>query len=131
MTWTRLFLVIEGLVFAALGACTLLAPAKMAAMVDMMFDSPTGTVEFMALYGGFLLGYGAFLVWCAVRKAYLPAGLLSLVFGLGAAAGARALGMATQGAVKPIATQFLAFELGSAVLAFLCLRYVLRQVRIG
>ena len=131
MTWTRLFLVIEGLIIAAVGASTLLAPAKMGAALDVMFGSLSGTVDFMARAGGFGLGYGAFLVWCAVRKEYLPAGLLSLVFGLGAAGGARALGMATQGPVRPLMAQALTFELGSAVLAVLFLRYVLRQVRIG
>jgi len=131
MTWTRLFLVIEGLLFAALGGWTLLDPNAVAKVIDIMLPTPSATVDFMALYGGFELGYGAFLVWCAVRKAYLPAGLLSLVFGVGATAGARILGMATQGPVKPLFLQFLAFEVGSVVLAVLFLRYVLRQVRLG
>jgi hypothetical protein len=131
MTWTRLFLVVIGLLFTTMGAWALLAPAAAAGAVGLVMASPTGSVAFMALFGGFNLGYGAFLVWSAVRKAYLPAGLLSLVFGLGAAAGARALGMMTQGTVQPVAGQFLAFEIGSAILAALFLRYVLRQVRIG
>jgi len=33
--------------------------------------------------------------------------------------------------VRPLAGQWLAFEIGSALLAALFLRYVLRQVRIG
>jgi len=131
MTWTRLFLVIEGLVFAALGGWTLLDPNAVAKVIDVMLPTPSAVVDFMALYGGFMLGYGAFLVWCAVRKAYLPAGLLSLVFSVGATAGARILGMATQGPVKPLFLQFLAFEVGSVVLAVLFLRYVLRQVELG
>jgi len=131
MTWTRLFLVVEGLLFAAIGGWTLLDPNAVAKVIDIMLPTPSATVDFMALYGGFMLGYGAFLVWCAVRKAYLPAGLLSLVFGVGATAGARILGMATQGPVKPLFLQFLAFEVGSVVLAVLFLRYVLRQVELG
>jgi hypothetical protein len=131
MTWTRLFLVIEGLIFAAVGACTLLAPHKVAGMMDLALTTPSATVEFMTTYGGLLLGLGAFLVWSAVRKAYLPAGLLMLVFAVGAAAGARIVGMATQGAVRPMVTQLLAFEIGTAVLGALFLRYVLRQVRLG
>jgi hypothetical protein len=131
MTWTRLFLVIEGLVFAVIGGCTLLAPNAVAKLVEIVLPTPSATVDFMSLYGGFELGFGAFLVWCAVRKAYLPAGLLSLVFGLGAAAGARILGMATQGPVRPLFLQYLAFEIGSVVLAVLFLRYVLRQVELG
>jgi len=131
MTWTRLFLVIEGLLFAAIGGWTLLDPNAVAKVIDVMLPTPSATVDFMALYGGFELGYGAFLVWCAVRKAYLPAGLLSLVFGVGATAGARLLGMATQGPVKPVFLQFLTFEIGTVVLAALFLRYVLRQVELG
>ena len=131
MTWTRLFLVIEGLVFAVIGGWTLLAPNAVAKVIEIMLPTPSATVDFMALYGGFELGYGAFLVWCAVRKAYLPAGLLSLVFGVGATAGARILGMATQGQVQPVFYQFLAFGVGTVVLAVLFLRYVLNQVRIG
>lgn len=131
MTWTRLFLVIEGLVFAVVGACTLVAPNAVAKWVEVMLPTAGATVDFMAIYGGFELGFGAFLVWCAVRKAYLPAGLLALVFGMGATAGARIIGMATQGAVKPLYSQMLAFEIGTAVLAALFLRYVLRQVRLG
>ena len=131
MTWTRVFLVVIGMVFVGIGSWALLSPAAAAKAVDIMLASPTGSVDFMALYGGFNIGYGAFLVWSAVRKAYLPAGLLSLVFALGAAAGARGLGMMTQGMVRPLAGQWLAFEIGSALLAALFLRYVLRQVRIG
>ena len=131
MTWTRVFLVLEGLVFAIVGACALLAPAKMAGMADIQFVSPTGNVDFMAMYGGFCLGFGAFLVWSALRKAYLPAGLLSLVFTMFATAGARGLGLATQGEVRPLEVQFLAFEVASGLLALVFLRYFLRQARIG
>jgi hypothetical protein len=131
MKWTRLFLVIEGLLFATMGGWTLLNPNGMARHIDVVLATPTATVDFMTMYGGSVLGYGAFLVWCAIRKAYLPAGLLSLVFGAGAAAGARLLGMATQGPVKPLLLQFLTVEIGTVVLAGLFLRYVLRQVELG
>jgi hypothetical protein len=131
MTWTRLFLVIEGLFFAVIGGWTLLDPNAVARVVDIALPTPSATVDFMTMYGGSELGYGAFLVWCAVRKAYLPAGLLSLVFGVGAATGARILGMATQGPVKPALMQALTFEVGTVLLAGLFLRYVLRQVELG
>ena len=131
MKWARLFLVVEGLLFVVSGAWALLAPLKRGNDLGLTFTSPTGTVDHMAIFGGLTLGIGAFLVWSAVRKAYLPAGLLALVFGVGAAGLARALALATQGPVVPLQVAWLAFELGTAVLAALLLRYVLRQARLG
>ena len=131
MTWTRVFLVLEGLLFAIVGGTVLLGPAAAAKSSEIVLTSPGANIEFMASVGGFALGYGAFLIWCAVRKAYVPAGLLSIVFAIGACAGGRLLGLATQGAAPPFQSQMLWVELASVALALLFLRHVMRSARIG
>jgi hypothetical protein len=131
MSIVRGFLVLLGLVFGWLGIWTLLDHNAVAAIFEIGLPTASAAVQFMVVFGGFELGFGTFLIWCALRKAYVPAGLLALVFGIGVAAAARILGMMTQGPVKPVYMQFLAFEVGTTVLAALFLRYVLRQVRLG
>lgn len=131
MIWARLFLIVEGILFALAGAWSVLGPFEGGNDAGLVFVSPAARVDSMAIQGGLRLGFGAFLVWSAVRKAYLPAGLLAIVFGALATGLARALGVAALGPFGPVEATSLVYDFGSALLAGLFLRSVLRDARLG
>ena len=131
MMWARSFLVVEGILFALAGAWSLLRSIERGHDAGLVFVPPAARVESMAIQGGLRLGLGAFLAWSAVRKAYLTAGLLAVLFGALATGLARALALATLGPFGPIGATSLALEFGSAILAGLFLRSVLRDARLG
>ena len=82
----------------------------------------------MAFYGGFELGFAAFLAWCLRRPDRVPAGLAAVAFGLGIAGLGRLAGMLTAaGPLKPLMTAFLVAELAGAAVCAWCLRQLSRS----
>jgi hypothetical protein len=131
MSIVRGFLVLLGLVFGWLGIWTLLDHNAVAAVFEIGLPTASAAVQFMVVFGGFELGFGTFLIWCALRKAYVPAGLLSLVFGIGCAAARARARDADAGAGQAGLHAVPRVRGRHTVLAALFLRYVLRQVRLG
>jgi hypothetical protein len=64
--------------FAGFGLAYALWPGPMAAVTDIGLPTGTAHIDFVATYGGFQLGFAAYLVLCARRnEQWLRAGLLA------------------------------------------------------
>lgn len=122
MRFARILLGANAAMFLALGAWVLAAPATVAGFVALDLSTPTARAEFLAFYGGFELGFGAFLAVCALRPAWIEPGLLALGLALLLTGAARAFGIATGGPVQANLIQFTVFELACAPLCFIALR---------
>jgi len=82
----RSFCLVIGLLSVGLALPSIFNPEKTATLVGFTIAKPFGTVEIMALYGGFYGGYGVFLVLAPFIRNWLsPALALIGISGLGAA----------------------------------------------
>lgn len=119
MTLPRLVLVFCAAVFAGFGLAFLLAPSVLGGFVDVILPTPTARADFRATYGGFELGFGAFLALCAARRECVRLGLLASGLCLLGFAAGRALSLLLDGAPRRIVLLLLAAELAGSALSFL------------
>ena len=129
---TRLPRIILGLTavgFLGFGFAFTLRPDAMAALIEIALPSATARVDFAATYGGFELGFGAFLLFCARRPGWLEPGLLAATLALAGFAAIRLVGIvASGGNGRPAIYMALALEiLGVLVNGWALL--ILRQSR--
>jgi hypothetical protein len=104
--------------FAAFGAAYVCGPAAMASLTDISLPSATARVDFMATYGGFQLGFAAFLIWCAVRG-LARVGLLAAGWALLGFASVRLMGILLSGGAVGLGLYAgLAMEVVGTALAF-------------
>jgi hypothetical protein len=97
MNWVRIFLWLNGLVFAGYGLACLWMPSLPADYAGMELATASGTVEVMAMYGGLQAGFGALLIIGARDAARRSTILLALAILAGGLATARLLGIALHG----------------------------------
>jgi hypothetical protein len=103
--------------FAAFGAAYACWPAAMASLTDISLPSATARVDFMATYGGFQLGFAAFLIWCAARG-LARVGLLAAGWALLGFASVRLIGILLNGGAVGLGLYAgLAMELVGTALA--------------
>jgi len=103
--------------YVVFGVAFLLAPAKMAGLVDLTTTTKTGLIELRAFYGGVELGLGAFLALAATRREwYAPALVAALMSFLGIA-GARIYGISVDGIPGALVFLLLALEVAGVVAA--------------
>jgi len=117
----RAVLALTGVVFAVIGAGFLVAPSSWAEWVGIVLPSPLARIDLRATYGGFDLAFGAFLVACARRAAWLRPGLWACGLALAGFAAGRIIGMVVEGAVPAKMLGLLAVELSLSVLSFVAL----------
>jgi hypothetical protein len=98
VSFARLVLALSALPFAGLGLAFLLAPAALAAQVDVALGSATADHDVRAVYGGLQLGCAALLGWGAVRPERVRFALIAQVLFYGGLASARVLAWALAGA---------------------------------
>ena len=72
-------LVGTALVFIAFGLWGLLDPAGMVANLGLQITDPSGATAIRAIYGGFLIGLGAFILFCAAHPDRRRTGLFALL----------------------------------------------------
>jgi hypothetical protein len=126
----RALLVVQALLFLWIGIWTLAAPEDVARLVEIELPSDSARIDFAAFYGGFEVGVGLFLGWCALRRGRLVAGLAAILLGSGCTGLSRLWGMLqAAGPVLPSYRTFLAVELGAAVLAAILLAALARARR--
>jgi hypothetical protein len=106
------------LTFAASGFAFSIFPRPMAALAEIDLPTDTARVDFVATYGGFELGFAAFLWVCVRRDDRVRIGLLASGFALGGFAAARLAGLLASGPVRPLQYVILAAEAVGIVLAF-------------
>ena len=127
MAFGRILLWSIGLMLVGFGLAYLVAPVGMVALTGVVAATPAAITDARATYGGFQIGFGAFLLWCALAPQRIPAGLVALGLTAGAIALGRGVGLAldrdlgpTLG-IGPVHVSALVFEIATALLAFLAL----------
>ena len=116
MSIPRAVLWLTALTFLGLGAASTFWPQGMASMVEIGLPSSTARVDFAATYGGFELGFGAFLLLC-LRRSWVEAGLWAGALALTGFATVRLLTLLGSDApVRPVIYLALALEVVGVVL---------------
>lgn len=82
MTLPRLVLWLSAAGFLGFGLAFAIWPVPMARITEIVLPTPTARIDYVATYGGFQLGFGAFLVACARRGGWLEAGLCATAVAL-------------------------------------------------
>jgi len=95
----RIILWLTALGFLAFGAAFTFWPLAMAGFVDISLPTPTARIDFVATYGGFELGVGAFLVASARRRDWVEPGLWAGAAALAGFATVRLLALLAAGGV--------------------------------
>ncbi|MCI0459001.1 MAG: DUF4345 domain-containing protein [Gemmataceae bacterium] len=117
MNLPRAILGLTAIAFVGFGVAFTLWPAPMAGMTDLDLSSATARVDFAATYGGFELGFGAFLLLCLRRPAWVEAGLWAGLLALAGFAAVRTLTLLGSGApVRAVIFVALALELSGVLL---------------
>ena len=116
--WPRVVLAAAAVLFAAFGLAFAIAPHRLAAMVDIALPTTTATIDFVATYGGFEIGFAIFLFYCLMRPERVRLGLLASGWAVTGFAVTRAIGLLVVGGARPILYGALAFETACATLAF-------------
>jgi hypothetical protein len=117
VTLARVFLALSALTFAGFGVAFLAAPAGMGGLVEVWADSPTARADVRATYGGFELGFAAFLFACLARREWTAAGLLASTLALAGFAAARSGSALLDGPVSPLTFVLVAAEAAGAVMS--------------
>jgi hypothetical protein len=100
----------------------------MATLIEIGLPSATARVDFAATYGGFELGFGAFLLLCARRPGWIEIGLCSAMLALAGFATVRVLSLAAGGEpVRRVIYFGLVLEVGGVLLNGWALRRVRRS----
>jgi hypothetical protein len=97
MALPRVILWLTAIGFVAFGVAFTFWPSSMAGLLDISLPTPTARIDFAATYGGFELGFGAFLVACARRRDWTEIGLLAGALALGGFAIVRLLTLVLAG----------------------------------
>ena len=114
----RVVLAAAAVLFAVFGLMFAAAPHQTAAMVDIPLTTNTATIDFIATYGGFEIGFAIFLFICLRRPERLRLGLMAAGWAVTGFAVTRAIGLLLLGGAKPVLYGALAFEAVCASLAF-------------
>jgi hypothetical protein len=113
--------------FSAFGVAFAFWPAAMAQLIDIQLLTATAKVDFAATYGGFELGFGAFLLLCLRRRGWLETGLWAGALSLGGFATVRLLTLLAGSApVRPAIYVALALETAGVLLNFWGIRAMRR-----
>ena len=118
----RLVLGAAAVLFTGLGVLFAVAPHWTAGTVDIALPTNTATIDFVATYGGFQIGFGIFLFTCLARPERVRLGLLASGWAVAGFGVTRALGLIVLGGAKPLLYGALAFETVSATVAFIAAR---------
>ena len=113
--------------FAAFGLAFAVAPHRLAAMVDIALPTSTATIDFVATYGGFEIGFATFLFYCLMRPERWRLGLLASGWAVTGFAATRAVGLLAFGGARPVMYGALVFETVCATLAFVAASRVTRS----
>ena len=116
---SRLVLATAAVLFAAFGLAFAVAPHRLAALVDIPLATNTATIDFIATYGGFEIGFAIFLFYCLTRPERVRLGLLASGWAVTGFAVTRAIGVLALGGAKPVMYGALGFETACATLAFM------------
>jgi hypothetical protein len=113
----RVFLALSALIWLPYGLFCFVEPEFLAGAAGVAFQSPTGSTELRAMYGGLQAALGALSLAGALDARLRGPAVLTLAFLCTGLALARLAGMALDDAASPYTLWGLGFEIGSATLA--------------
>ena len=103
----RAFIWLVAAIFVVAGLTYVVSPASLTQATGISADAG-GLTDIRANYGGFQLGIGLFLAWCA--RSRVSTGLLLTALVLGAVLLSRVTGLVTDGSVTAFHLSALGFE---------------------
>ncbi len=128
MSAPRIVLGLSAVGFLGFGAAFAIRPEAMAALIEIGLPTATARADFAATYGGFELGFGAFLLLCARRPGWLEIGLYAAMLALAGFAAIRLSNLvAIEEPVRPVIYFGLALEIGGVLLNGWALQRVRRS----
>ena len=119
--FSALLIALAGLGFLAFGLAFLVSPLPTLAAAGLVLEGPIAATELRAFYGGLELGLGGYLLVCAWQPSQRRAGLWLTLASNGGIGLSRLLGLVLSGVFTPFFALALAWELGLACLAAVCL----------
>lgn len=127
---TRIFLLLSALVWLPYGIYCTLHPEYLAEVAGVAFQSPTGSTEVRAMYGGLQAALGVLAVFGALRPDWVRPALAAIGFATTGLGSARLVGALLDGGVSSYTTMALGFEFTSAAIAFLLLHRATKDASI-
>jgi hypothetical protein len=116
MTFAKVLLGLNGLMFLGYGVACLIYPSLPAGYAGMELPNASAANEVVAMYGGLQFGIGVLFLRAAMRPTLISSGLLAMALLLGSLATARAFGLLVHGS-SPYNLGAFFYESISAVLA--------------
>ena len=114
----RGYLWLSAILFVGLGIALLFWPTEILKGVEITFETPTAFADIRADYGGCILGVGVFLIWCALQRRSVRAGLLCVGLVYSGYVTGRLLSLMIDGTPKQIIFILIAIEVVGALVAF-------------
>ncbi len=110
----RAFVWVMAAIFVVAGLTYIVSPASLTQPTGISADA-SGLTDIRANYGGFQLGFGLFLAWCASSR--VPTALLLTALVMGAVMLSRVTGFFADASVTPFHLSALSFEVSITALA--------------
>ena len=107
----------SAIIFVVVGAAFLLIPKQCAEVLEISLPSATARTDVRATYGGLELGFGIFLILCAIRREWIRPGLWALALATGGFATGRLVGLFFERTLGRFLLAFLALEILVSLLA--------------
>jgi len=125
---TRIFLLLSALLWLPYGIYCWLHPSVLAEAAGVAFQSPTGSTELRAMYGGLQAALGVLAALGALRLAWVRPALVAIAFATTGLGSARLFGTLLDGGLSSYTTMALGFEFTSAVVALALLKHSRKNV---
>ena len=119
---TRIFLALSALLWLPYGVYCFAQPGSLAEAAGVVFQSPTGSTELRAMYGGLQAALGLLAGLAALRASLVRPALIAIAFLTAGLGSTRLLGVAIDGGLSSYTAMGLGFEFTSAAVALLLLR---------
>jgi hypothetical protein len=113
----RIFLGLSALLWLPYGIYCFLAPGSLAEAAGVAYQTPTGSTELRAMYGGLQAALGALAGLAAWRPSLRRPALTALAFLAGGLFSARAFGVALDGGFSAYTGMGLGFEATTVAIA--------------
>ncbi|MGH7786478.1 MAG: DUF4345 family protein [Candidatus Binatia bacterium] len=118
----RVFLGVTGALWLLYGLYCFASPGSLAEGAGVVYQTPTGSTELRAMYGGLQAAIGLLALAGVARADLARPALLAMAFLTTGLATARVFGVLLDGGLSGYTVMGLVFEIGSAVLATRILR---------
>ena len=112
---TIINLVGTAFVFIAFGLWGLIDPIGMVANLGLDISAPSGATAIRAIYGGFLIGLGLFILYCAANDDRRRIGLVAILIIVSTILSARIIGAVVDGGELGIQLSYGAIEVFSII----------------